>query len=111
MTPADRAYSRLCAVYRLGSRGHITRAYAVEKLEPLGLLHTLEIWERYGHMKWKPHLCVDGHEFANAESNLAGDGQFPPFRVFDVEAQDYLPGTFPTRIAAEEHIHAHTLPR
>lgn len=45
--------------------------------------------------------CVDGHEFPEEESNLAGDGEFAPFRIFDIEAQDYLPGTYETRGGAE----------
>jgi hypothetical protein len=44
---------------------------------------------------------VDGHEFENEESNLAGDGQFPPFRIFDINAQDYLPGIYASRADAE----------
>lgn len=45
--------------------------------------------------------CVDGHEYPDTESNLAGDGQHPPFRVFDIDAQDYLPGVYATRAEAE----------
>jgi hypothetical protein len=45
--------------------------------------------------------CVDGHEFENAESNLAGDGQFPPFWIFDIQAQDYVGPTYETREAAQ----------
>lgn len=44
---------------------------------------------------------VDGHEFPDEESNLLGDGKFPPFRIFDVEAQDYVGDKFETRIEAE----------
>lgn len=49
-----------------------------------------------------PRYVVDGHEFPNDESSLLGDGGFPPFVVFDVEAQDNLPGTYATREAAQE---------
>jgi hypothetical protein len=45
--------------------------------------------------------CVDGHTFADAESDLAGDGAFPPFRVFHIESQDYIGGTYTTREAAQ----------
>lgn len=48
-----------------------------------------------------PPYVVDGHEFPNEESNLAGDGEFPPFRIFDTNAQDYVCGTFATREAAQ----------
>jgi hypothetical protein len=48
-----------------------------------------------------PRYVVDGHEAENEESNLAGDGEFPPFRVLDTDAQNYLPGTYKTRAEAE----------
>lgn len=48
-----------------------------------------------------PKYCVDGHEYPNEESCLAGDGQYKPFRIFDTDAQDYLPGVFDTREEAE----------
>lgn len=47
------------------------------------------------------NFVVDGHTYKNEESDLAGDGQFAPFYVFDIAAQDYLPGTFPTRNQAQ----------
>lgn len=52
---------------------------------------------------WEPgaRYCVDGHEFENAESNLLGDGAFPPFGVFDIWAQDYVLPWYPTRESAE----------
>lgn len=53
-----------------------------------------------------PRYCVDGHEFNNVDSEMAGDGQFAPFRVFDTKAQDYLPGTYATRVDAERAIPA-----
>lgn len=49
----------------------------------------------------QPRYCVDGHEFDDPDSAFAGDGAFPPFRVFDIPAQDYLPGSHPTRAAAQ----------
>lgn len=45
--------------------------------------------------------CVDGHEFENEESGFIGDGRYPPFVVFDIEAQDNLPGTYATREDAQ----------
>lgn len=45
--------------------------------------------------------CVDGHEYEDPESNLAGDGEFPPFRVFDIEEQDWLGTPYDTREAAQ----------
>jgi hypothetical protein len=47
-------------------------------------------------------FCVDGHEFDNSDSPLAGDGAFAPFRVFDIPAQDYVPGTYPNRDLAQD---------
>ena len=41
--------------------------------------------------------AVDGREFNTDDSPLAGDGKFGPFYVFDIDAQDYLPGTYTTR--------------
>ena len=59
------------------------------------------------------NLSVDGHEFPDSDypdgindSALLGDGQFPPFRIFDADAQDYLPGTYPTREEAEAALRA-----
>lgn len=54
--------------------------------------------------EWKnpnPRFVVDGHEYPNADSNLAGDGQYPPFRIFNTDKQDYLPGKFNLRASAE----------
>lgn len=48
-----------------------------------------------------PRFCVDGHEFNDSDAPLAGDGKFPPFRVFDIPAQDYVPGNHKTREGAQ----------
>ena len=48
-----------------------------------------------------PRYVVDGHMYPNEESDFAGDGEFPPFGVFDVEAQDYILPFYDTREAAE----------
>lgn len=45
----------------------------------------------------KLNLCVDGHEFENEESDFLGDGAFPPFMIFDIEGQTYLPGEYASR--------------
>jgi hypothetical protein len=47
-------------------------------------------------------FCVDGHEFADSDSAFAGDGQFPPFVIFDIDAQENLPGYYATREQAEQ---------
>jgi hypothetical protein len=52
-------------------------------------------------MSKKRNLCVDGHEFDNPESNWAGDGEFPPFVVFDIDAQENLPPYYATRSQAQ----------
>jgi hypothetical protein len=44
---------------------------------------------------------IDGHEFADEESNLLPEGTFAPFWVFDSFLQDYPAGPFETREAAE----------
>lgn len=48
-----------------------------------------------------PELCVDGHESDDPDSPLAGDGEFAPFYVFDIDAQDNRPGSYPTRAEAQ----------
>lgn len=48
-----------------------------------------------------PKFVVDGHEFPNEESNLAGDGRHAPFYVFDSDAQDYVGGPYDTRELAQ----------
>jgi hypothetical protein len=45
--------------------------------------------------------CVDGHEFENADSEMLGDGNFPPFVVFNISKQENEPGEFATREDAE----------
>jgi hypothetical protein len=48
------------------------------------------------------NLCVDGHEFPDLESNWMGNGKFPPFAVFDIDAQENLQPFYNTREEAEE---------
>jgi len=52
--------------------------------------------------KPKRNLCVDGHEFPNSESNWMGDGQYPPFAIFDIDAQENLQPYYATRGQAEQ---------
>lgn len=47
------------------------------------------------------NLCVDGHEFADPDSAWAGDGQYPPFAIFDIDAQENLQPYYATRAEAE----------
>lgn len=47
------------------------------------------------------NFVVDGHEFDDSESAYAGDGQFPPFVIFDIDAQVNLAGKWATREAAQ----------
>jgi len=49
-----------------------------------------------------PRYVIDGHQFPNEESDLLGDGRFPPFGIFDTEKQDYVKPFHATRKAAEE---------
>lgn len=48
-----------------------------------------------------PRYVVDGHVTADEDSDLAGDGEHAPFRIFHPETQDYLPGKFATRAQAQ----------
>lgn len=60
-----------------------------------------------GDMRMTRNLCVDGHEFpqepgdAYNESSWAGDGECPPFAVFDIDAQRNLLPFYETRAEAE----------
>lgn len=47
------------------------------------------------------HLAVDGREYDSPDSPYDGAGTFPPFRVFDADAQDWLAGEYPTRADAD----------
>lgn len=44
-----------------------------------------------------PNLCVDGLEFDDPNSSYLGDGNYAPFVIFDIDAQENLPGTYRTR--------------
>lgn len=47
-------------------------------------------------------FIVDGRESEDPDANQAGDGQFPPFVIFDQIAQINIPGKYETREKAEE---------
>ena len=47
-------------------------------------------------------VFVDGHEYDDPDSDLAGDGQFAPFYVFDADLQRNVAGPFDSRAEAEE---------
>lgn len=49
----------------------------------------------------KRHLIVDGTDATSG--HFMGDGELPPFVVFDVDAQENIAGPFHTRVAAESH--------
>jgi hypothetical protein len=49
----------------------------------------------------RPRLCVDGCESDHEDAPYAGDGEFPPFVVFDIAAQENIALNLPTRNAAE----------
>jgi hypothetical protein len=48
-----------------------------------------------------PRFVVDGHEFANEDSEMLGDGQFAPFQIFDVQEQHNRPTEYATREEAQ----------
>lgn len=68
-----------------GLRGFVARA-----LDALGEGQTL-----------KRRLCVDGLTHADPQSSWAGDGQFPPFAIFDIDMQENLQPYYATRAQAE----------
>lgn len=47
-------------------------------------------------------FTVDGHTHASPDSDLQGDGQFPPFYVFDQNNQKNIAGPFQSRNRAEQ---------
>ena len=47
-------------------------------------------------------FVVDGHMSDNPDSDLQGDGQFPPFYVFDPNNQVNIAGPFHARERAEQ---------
>lgn len=56
-----------------------------------------------GFWTWEPavpNLVVDG---LDGQANFAGDGQFPPFAVFDVDRQENVAGPFASRELADAH--------
>lgn len=46
-------------------------------------------------------FIVDGYEFDDPDSNLAADGEFAPFLIFDIEQQDYVDVKFDDRTVAQ----------
>jgi hypothetical protein len=48
-----------------------------------------------------PRFVVDGHTYDDPDSDLASDGEFAPFYVFDTERQKNVEGPFETRGEAE----------
>ena len=62
-------------------------------------------YKRFPHdgpsCKFPIGLTVDGRLCPNEDSDFAGDGQYPPFVIFDVGAQDNLPAHYETRAEAE----------
>lgn len=54
------------------------------------------------HIRGFEHnLCVDGLMSDDPDSPYSGDGQYAPFVVFDIDAQENLPGQYATRLEAE----------
>jgi len=48
-------------------------------------------------------LVVDGMDGPHEDGNFAGDGAYPPFVVFDVDAQQNIAGPFDDRKSADDH--------
>lgn len=51
----------------------------------------------------KRFLVVDGMDGPHQDGNFAGDGAYPPFVVFDVDAQQNIAGPFDDRKSADDH--------
>lgn len=47
-------------------------------------------------------LMIDGSSSLDEDAPYQGDGQFPPFAVFDVDDQDNVVCQLPTRNSAEK---------
>jgi hypothetical protein len=54
------------------------------------------------HPDYCPGFFVDGCDSDDPDAMQASDGQFPPFRVFHPASQNYIPGEYSTREAAQE---------
>ncbi len=52
-------------------------------------------------------ICVDGETQADGNGTLQGDGQFPPFYVFDPNKQANVAGPFKTRKAGNRAARAY----
>ena len=90
------------------------KAYADALTLAAGLAHekTLPIRDTYqnnffrapAYPQVEQRYCVDGAVYPNDENGplFQGDGQYPPFVIFDIQGQKNLPGHYQTRGAAEE---------
>lgn len=91
-----------------------TKAYADALTLAAGLAHekALPIRDTYqnnffrapAYPQVEQRYCVDGAVYPNDENGplFQGDGQYPPFVIFDIQAQKNLPDHYQTREAAEE---------
>jgi hypothetical protein len=52
-------------------------------------------------------VVIDGHEFDDEDSNLLGDGDFPPFAVFSTGQQEYVETGFSSRADAKKWARDH----
>lgn len=56
---------------------------------------------QYGGVPNVPRFVVDGQESSDPDSPMVGDGMYPPFRIFEPDWQEYVPGNYATREQAE----------
>jgi hypothetical protein len=82
--PADSVYQR----------GFLAALLQVANYAGISVPNHDELAEQVSRHNPNPHYCVDGHDTPSPCSSLSGDGRHGPFRVFDTEAQDYLPGLY-----------------
>lgn len=70
-------------------------ATASQAAEAQTTVETLQAEDRY---------AVDGAVYPDDENGplFEGDGQYPPFVIFDIQAQENLPDRYPTREEAEK---------
>jgi hypothetical protein len=56
--------------------------------------HPLDGYEVLRELAYAADLCIDGLESDEEDAPYMGDGTYPPFVVFDIEAQENLPGRY-----------------
>lgn len=74
-------------------------AYCLDGTYSPDFLTEQDAWDA-AHADFAANLVIDG---LDQQANFAGDGQHPPFVVFDVSRQENIAGPFASRDLAEQH--------